>query len=94
MFSEFCCRPFSNVWDMRADGSGLRQLTHLRNPEQAFLASYSPDGRRLVLNAELGADPDAITAGLYTMAAGGGPLVPVFTLDQPDLILSDWGAAR
>jgi Tol biopolymer transport system component len=93
-FTDFCCLPFSNIRVMRPDGSAMRKLTNLRNPEQAFLASYSPDGTRLVMNAELGASPDALTAGLYTMAAGGGPLVPVFTLDQPDLILSDWGAAR
>ena len=71
----------------------MRKLTHLRNPAQACLASYSPDGTRLVMIAELGASPDALTAGLYTMAADGGPLVPVITLDQPDLILSDWGPA-
>jgi TolB protein len=92
VFSEFCCLPFSNVWDMRADGSGLRQLTRLRNPEQAWGASYSPNGKRLVTFAELGDDPDALTAGLFTMAADGGPLVPVITVD--DLTLSDWGPAR
>ena len=35
--------------------AAMRKLTNLRNPEQAFLASYSPDGTRLVMNAELGA---------------------------------------
>jgi hypothetical protein len=44
--------------------------------------------------AELGPAPDALTSGVYTMDAGGGPLVPVFTLEEPDVILFDWGPAR
>jgi Tol biopolymer transport system component len=93
VFSDNCCLPFSNVWVMQANGRGQRRLTNLREPEQAFFGSYSPDGRRLAVYAELGPTPDALTAGVYTMDAGGGPLVPVFTIDQPDVILFDWGTA-
>jgi Tol biopolymer transport system component len=94
VFSDNCCLPFSNLWDMRADGGGKRQLTHLGDPEQAFFGAYSPNGRRLATYAELGPSPDALTAGLYTLPAGGGSLVPVFTIDQLDVILFDWGPAR
>jgi TolB protein len=94
VFSDHCCLPFSNVWVMRADGGGQRRLTNLRDPEQAFFGAYSPDGRRLATYAELGPAPDALTSGVYTMRAGGGPLVPVFTLEEPDVILFDWGPAR
>ena len=94
MFTDFCCLNFSNIWVMRPDGSGLRKVTNLRSPDQAWLASYSPDGRRLVTFAEFGDAPDARPAGLYTVDAGGGPLVPVITIAGADLILSDWGPAR
>ena len=94
VFTDFCCLNFSNIWVMRPDGSGLRKVTNLRSPDQAWLASYSPDGRRLVTFAEFGDAPDARPAGLYTVDAGGGPLVPVITIAGADLILSDWGPAR
>ena len=94
VFNDNCCLPFSNIWVMRPDGSGQHRLTNLRDPEQAFFATYSPNGRRVAVYAELGGSPDALTSGVYTMDAGGGPLVPVFTLDQLDVILFDWGPAR
>jgi TolB protein len=94
VFSDHCCLPFSNVWVMRADGSGQHRLTNLRDPAQAFFGAYSPNGRRVAVYAELGDSPDALTAGVYTMDAGGGPLVPVFTIAEPDVVLFDWGPAR
>jgi hypothetical protein len=94
VFTDFCCLPLSNIRVMRPDGGGVHKVTHLQAPEQAVLASYSPDGRRLVLDAFLGPDPDTAVDGLYTMPAGGGPLVPVFKLTRSDLIMSDWGPAR
>jgi TolB protein len=94
VFSDNCCLPFSNVWVMRADGSGQHRVTSFRDPEQAFFGAFSPDGRRLAVYAELGDSPDSLTSGVYTLPAGGGPLVPVVVLDEPDLILFDWGPAR
>jgi TolB protein len=94
LLTDFCCVPFSNLREMGPDGGGLHKVTHLQNPEQAALGSYSPDGRRVVFDAFLGPDPDTAVDGLYTMPAGGGPLVPVFRLDRSDLIMSDWGPAR
>ena len=84
----------SQVFTINPDGSGQRQLTSLREPEQAFFGAYSPNGRRVAVYAELGPAPDALTSGVYTMDAGGGALVPVFTLEEPDVILFDWGPAR
>jgi hypothetical protein len=84
----------SQVFTINPDGSGQRRLTNLREPEQAFFGAYSPNARRVAVYAELGPAPDALPSGVYTMDAGGGPLVPVFTLEEPDVILFDWGPAR
>src|SRR5690348_10580356 len=37
----------SQVFTVRADGSGKRQLTHVKAPVQAGDPSYSPNGRRI-----------------------------------------------
>lgn len=38
----------ANVWVIAADGTGLRQLTHVSVPSQAWAADWSPDGEHIV----------------------------------------------
>jgi Tol biopolymer transport system component len=40
----------SNLWTVRPDGTGLKQLTHFRSTIEVLSASYSPDGKWIVLS--------------------------------------------
>ena len=40
----------SNLWTVRADGSGLKQLTRFPSRTEVLSASYSPDGRWVVFS--------------------------------------------
>jgi len=89
VFTDNCCQGGSNIWTVRPDGTGLRELTHFKPPPlQGGFASYSPDGRRIVL----------LTSGkccqyFYVMNADGSGLHAVRT-GVPITFLTDWGPAR
>lgn len=91
IFIDFCCRSRSNVWTVRPDGRGLKQLTHFPTGHQGGPAYYSPDGKRIVLIADL-AYPDGCCNDLYVMNANGSDLHPIFT-SQPSMFFTDWGPA-
>jgi TolB protein len=61
------------IFDIRSDGSGLRNLTN--NPAQDFHASYSPDGRHIVFSTfrDAGNAQDDVRnhAEIYVMKADG-----------------------
>ncbi len=46
LFTSNQSLPHGNVYVMNADGSGLKQLTHVLTPHQAGFANFSPDGRK------------------------------------------------
>jgi Tol biopolymer transport system component len=78
----------ANIVTMRPDGSGLRRLTDFHDPTtNAFLGSYSPDGRWIVFRLEAN---DLF--GLYRMHPDGSHWQPILPLSpfRPSLI--DWGA--
>jgi Tol biopolymer transport system component len=52
VISSNCCRPLSQVFTMRPDGSGLRQLTHATGGGGPAFAAYSPDGRHIVYGSD------------------------------------------
>jgi Tol biopolymer transport system component len=65
----------SKVWLVRADGTGMRQLT--RGPGQDAMPALSPDGRRVVFSRR-GGDPTAgRKAELYTVGVEGGEPVRI-----------------
>ena len=87
VFTDNCCQGGSNIWTVRPDGTGLRELTHFPPPRQGGFASYSPDGRQIVL----------LTSGkccqyFYVMNADGSGLHPIRT-GVPITFLTDWGRA-
>ena len=86
--NHFVQTESANIVTMRPDGSGLKRLTNLRDPQKnAFLGSYSPDGQWLVFRLE-----DHGLFGLYRMRPDGShqqAILPLSTL-RPSLI--DWGA--
>lgn len=89
IFIDLCCMLHSNVWVIRPDGSGLKELTHFPVGHQGGPAYYSPDGKKIVLGADL-AYPDECCNDLYVMNADGSHLHPIVT-SQPGLFFSDWG---
>src|SRR5262245_22529321 len=90
VFTDNCCQGVSsNIWTVRPDGTGLRELTHFGPmPLQGGFASYSPDGRRIVLLYS-----GKCCQYFHVMNADGSGLRPVHT-GVPITFLTDWGPAR
>jgi Tol biopolymer transport system component len=93
LFTNNCCVARSDVFVMRADGSHIRQLTHFPGLHQGGFASYSPDGRQIVLMSSLKRPGDSPFNDLYTMRADGSNLRRIVS-DHQHVALSDWGPAR
>ena len=77
----------ANIVTMRPDGSHLRRLTKFHDPNtNAYLGSYSPDGRWLVFRLEARG-----LFGLYRMHPDGSHRHAILPLSpfRPSLI--DWG---
>ena len=91
LFTDNCCQAVSNIWTVRPDGTGLRKLTHVSLPQQNGFASYSPDGRQIVLQ-HFGTCPQGSCRSFYVMNADGSGLHPVRT-GVPNTFLTDWGRA-
>jgi Tol biopolymer transport system component len=91
IFTDLCCLFGSNVWVMKADGSGLSQLTHLPTKHQGGLGTYSPNGKKIALIADL-KYRDNCCSDLDTMDVNGTHLTRIVT-DQPGVFLSDWGTS-
>jgi TolB protein len=89
LFQDLCCRFGTNVWVMNADGSGQKQITHMPTKHQDGFAHYSPDGKRIVLIADL-AYKDGCCNDLYTMDTNGTHMTKIVS-DQPGVFFSDWG---
>ena len=92
LFTDNCCQGGSNVWTVRPDGTGLRKLTHFSMPLQDGFASYSPDGRQIVMKFNGKCPARGICKYLYVMNADGSGLHPLRT-GVPFTFLSDWGRA-
>jgi Tol biopolymer transport system component len=77
----------ANIVTMRRDGSHRRRLTHFHDGEtNAYLGSYSPDGRWLVFRLE----KDGLF-GLYRIRPDGSHLRVILPLSSLRPSLIDWG---
>jgi len=57
----------TQLFSVRADGSGLKQLTRFGGGSDALNANWSPDGKRIVFEVDF----PYPHAAVYTMSAGG-----------------------
>jgi Tol biopolymer transport system component len=92
VFTDNCCQSGSNIWTVRPDGTGLRKLTHFSPPLQGDFASYSPDGRQIVLQYNGKCPVQGICQYFYVMNADGSGLHAVRT-GVANTFLTDWGPA-
>ena len=70
------------------DGKDVRHLTTFTGGRSAYVGSYSPDGKQLVLRVE-----DGACSSLSTMSSGGGSLRELARPHaRPRFI--DWGTRR
>lgn len=92
LFDDLCCQFGTNLWVMAPDGTGLDQLTHFPTKHQGGFGTYSPDGQKIALIADL-KYRDNCCSDLYTMDVNGTHLTRIVS-DQPGVFFSDWGTAR
>src|SRR5215467_4143095 len=92
LFGTNCNRPRSQIWVMNADGSSPHPLTHMPPRGDAPMASYSPDGHKIVLLTNLNqlAHPTLCCWDLYVMNADGSHLHLITTQDA-GVTSPDWG---
>jgi Tol biopolymer transport system component len=86
--NHFVADDSANIVTMRPDGSRVRHVTHFHDGEtNAYLGSYSPDGKWLVFRLE----KDGLF-GLYRMHPDGTHRTIILPLSpfRPSLI--DWGS--
>jgi TolB protein len=89
VFTDRCCIRGSNIWVMRTDGTRKRRLTDFPDGHQGAFASYSPNGRKIVLSTDLAHD-DGCCNDIFVMRADGSGLRRL-TTSQPGAFGSDWG---
>jgi TolB protein len=79
----------SNLFTIRPDGSGLRQITHVASGGKLYSASFSPDGASITF----GATGINEMADVFTMRADGTALTPLTRTPQWDSA-PDWGGVK
>jgi len=79
----------SQLFVMHPDGTGMRQVTHVKAGTRLLSSSFSPDGRHIVFSQDgRSGEPDIFTMGLH-----GGPVQQVTRTPLWDSA-PDWGPRR
>jgi TolB protein len=81
-----------NIYSIRPNGKGMRQLTHFPPGTGIQLGSYSPDGRKIVFSTTHGAvsNPPVTFPDLFTMNADGSHIHRLLGTRNWDGT-ADWG---
>ena len=81
-----------NLFTIRPDGTGLRQLTHFHGEAKVLNGSYSPDGESIVFSTAVGAanPTGADLPDVFVMGADGADIRPVTRARNWDGS-PDWG---
>jgi TolB protein len=83
-----------NLYTVRPDGKGMRQLTHVGDSERVLGESYSPDGTSIAFATTLrAADPTQGLPDIAVIRADGTGLKPV-TRSSNWETSPDWGLQR
>ena len=90
-FASNCCRAQSNLYVMRANGTGLTRLAATKWPTNNFGPAYSPDGSQIAFSSDR-RYPDLCCADLFVMRADGSQQHLVATGIQ-GVIGATWGTA-
>ena len=69
-FASSCCRPQSDIYVMRADGSGVTRLATTKWPTNNFGPSYAPGGGQIAFASDR-RHPDLCCEELFAMRANG-----------------------
>jgi TolB protein len=84
-FVSNCCSPqVSEIWTVRPDGTGLKQLT-FTGAHHDFTPSYAPEGDRIAFERD---SADFSTARILTMNPDGSAIETI----QTDAFLPSWGS--
>jgi Tol biopolymer transport system component len=85
----------ANLFTVRPDGTGLRQLTHFKGLTRLEVGSFSPDDQSIVFATVVGAvNPrGANLPDVFVMTADGTDIRPVTRTRNFDAS-ADWGPAR
>ena len=79
----------SQLYTIRPDGSGQKQITHVPDGVHLYSSSFSPDGKRI----PLGLEGTGGAADIWTMRTDGSDLTPVTRTPERDSA-PDWGGRR
>jgi len=83
-----------NLFTVRPDGAGLRELTHIQASDRVLGGSYSPDGTSIVFSTTaLATDPAVTVPDIVVMRADGTDVRPVTRSANWDTS-PDWGPRR
>ena len=93
VISSNCCRPLSQVFTMRRDGSQLKQLTHATGGGGPAFASYAPDGKQIVFTSDQLHAPAFDRNDLFVMKTDGTHAHRIVD-GQPNAIGGDWSRGQ
>jgi len=89
VLSSNCCRPASDVFTMRANGTQLRRLTHVTGGGGAAFASYAPDGHRIVFTSDQLRGPAFDRGDILVMRTDGSHVRRIVE-GKPNAVGADW----
>lgn len=92
LFFSNCARPNNQIYVVRPNGEGLKQLTDPPYPQNDFSGSFAPEGDKIAFSTDRG-HPDFCCTDLAVMNADGTGLRKISLPGLPGAIDPVWGPA-